>query len=98
MVPPNSFQKDVYRQAALPPSSPRRSIYTVSPEVAEREGPVLGTGHDRTMKLRVINEATTNAVGNPVSYEIVYANHGHLLLDRDDSPARRPHSCSPTCG
>jgi primary-amine oxidase len=87
--PANSFQKDVYRQAALPPSSPRRSIYAVSPEIAEREGPVLGTGHDRTMKLRVVNEAATNAVGNPVSYEIVYANHGHLLIDRDDFPARR---------
>jgi primary-amine oxidase len=87
--PINSFQKDVYRPVTLPKSSPRRSIYTVSPEIVEREGPVLGTGHDRTMKLRVVNEAATNAVGNPVSYEIVYANHGHLLIDPADLPGKR---------
>ncbi|MEZ5821946.1 MAG: tyramine oxidase [Xanthobacteraceae bacterium] len=87
--PTNTFQKDVYKTLTLPPSSPRRSIYTVSPEKVDREGPVLGTGHEKTMKLRIVNEAAANSMGNPVSYEIVYANHGHLIIDRDDWPARR---------
>lgn len=87
--PANTFQKDVYKPLTLPPSSPRRSIYTVTPETVDREGPVLGTGHDGPMKLRVVNEGTSNAMGNPVSYEIVYANHGHLIIDKEDWPAKR---------
>ena len=41
------------------------------------------------MKLRVVNEARENDVGNPVSYEILAANHARLLLEPDDWPARR---------
>jgi primary-amine oxidase len=41
------------------------------------------------MKLRVVNEARTNGVGNPVSYEIAATNHARLLLDPQDWPARR---------
>ena len=88
----NSFVRDIYRPVTLPPSSPRRSIYTVTPEIVAKEGPVVGGehgDHDGPMKLRVINEALTNTMGNPVGYEIVYANHDHLIIDRDDTPAQR---------
>ncbi len=90
----NSFQKDVYRPVSLPPSNPRRSIYMVSPQVSEREGAVKGGAHSGhgaagPVKLRVINEAQTNGVGNHVSYEIVHSNHGHLIIDPKDPPARR---------
>lgn len=92
--PVNSFQKDVYRTASLPPSSPRRSIYLVEPEITANEGAVRGGGHGNhgtggPMKLRVINEAATNSVGNVVSYEIVHANHAHLTIDPKDFPAQR---------
>jgi primary-amine oxidase len=92
--PVNSFQRDVYRPVSLPSSSPRRSIYTVSPMLSEKEGAVKGEphgGHGVTgpMKLRVINEAQTNGVGNNTSYEIVHANHGHLIIDPKDPPAER---------
>lgn len=90
--PSNSFQKDVYKTVALPPQSPRRSIYMVSPEIATREGAVRG-GHGGggagPMKLRVINEARTNGMGNPVSYEVLAASHGHLIIDPRDWPAKR---------
>ena len=33
--------------------------------------------------------ARTNAAGNPVSYEVLAANHARLLLDPQDWPARR---------
>jgi primary-amine oxidase len=89
----NSFEKDIYRPVTLPPaSSPRRSIYTVTPEIVATEGAVVGGehgDHEGPMKLRVVNEAVTNAMGNPASYEIVYANHDHLIIDRDDTPAQR---------
>jgi primary-amine oxidase len=94
----NSFQRDVYRIAGLPAASPRRSVYTVTPEIAQKEGPARGghlahrgraAGGGGHAKLRVINEAKTNAVGNPVGYEIVHANHASLLLDPRDPPAQR---------
>jgi primary-amine oxidase len=88
--PANSLQKDVYRPVGLPPASPRRSIYMVMPEIAGREGPLSRAGHGgATMKLRVVNEARSNAVGNPVGYEIVHANHARLLIDPRDWPAQR---------
>lgn len=85
----NSFQRDVYSAVTLPPQSPRRSIYTVAPEPMETEGPV-GSGHgDGPTKLRVVNEAIANGLGNPVSYEIVHANHGRLIIDPSDPAAQR---------
>jgi primary-amine oxidase len=85
----NSFAKDILRPMMLPPSSPRRSIHTVTPEIIATEGAVVGGDHEGPLKLRVVNEAVTNAMGNPVGYEIVYANHDHLIIDRDDPPAQR---------
>ena len=89
----NSFQRDVYRQVALPASSPRRSIYQVVPEVLATERMLGGThSHVATngpVKLRVINETRTNAVGNPVGYEIVHANHGSAYSDPADWPGKR---------
>lgn len=85
----NSFNHDVYRPVQLPPDSPRRSIYVVEPHIAatEKAGQIDG-GHGPS-KLRVLNEARTNGVGNPVSYEVLVANHAKLLLDPQDWPARR---------
>jgi primary-amine oxidase len=56
----------------------------------ETEGPVGSGGHgDGLMKLRVVNEAIANGLGNPVSYEIVHANHGRLIIDPNDPAAQR---------
>ncbi len=92
----NTFQTDVYKQVALPPSNPRRSIYLVEPRLLEKEGIAdPGSHHDHEaaastdVKLRVINEAKTNNVGNYIGYEIVHSNHAHFLADPEDWPAKR---------
>ena len=85
----NSFSADVYERVTLPAESPRRSIYVVKTEVPAREKAAqLDTGHGPA-KYRVVNEARTNGVGNPVSYELLYANHATLILDPEDWPAKR---------
>ncbi len=87
--PANSFNHDVYRPALLPPDSPRRSIYVVEATIPATEKSAQIDGHRGPSKLRVLNEGETNQVGNPVSYEILVANHARLLLDPADWPARR---------
>jgi primary-amine oxidase len=87
--PGNSFNHDVYRQVALAPDSPRRSIYVVEPVIAATEKAAQLDAHRGPSKLRVVNEGRTNAVGNHRSYEVAAANHARLLLDPQDWPARR---------
>ncbi len=91
--PANSFQKDVYRAQTLPPSIPRRSIYTIAPEIAATEGAMQGAGHHgraaAPVKFRVINESRKNAVGNATGYDIAHANHAHLFTDPRDWPNQR---------
>ena len=93
--PANTFQTDTYNRVQLPPSNPRRSIYSVIPQLLEREGIAGRPNHDGheglppDVKLRVINEAKTNNMGNFVGYEIVHANHAHFIADPDDWPAKR---------
>jgi primary-amine oxidase len=85
----NSFNHDMYKPMTLPADSPRRSLYQVERRIPESEkGAQLDTGHAPS-RLRVSNEARTNGVGNPASYEVLAANHARLLLDPADWPARR---------
>jgi primary-amine oxidase len=85
----NSFNHDVYKPVMLPADSPRRSVYVVEREIAATEkAGQLNRGHGPS-KLRVLNESRTNRVGNPVSYEVLVANHARLLLDPQDWPAKR---------
>lgn len=85
----NSFNIDKYERVTLPADSPRRSLYVVRAEIPASEKTArVSTSHE-SAKLRVINESRTNGVGNPVSYELLYANHATLLLDPEDWPARR---------
>lgn len=85
----NSFSLDTYHRVMLPAASPRRSVYVVKPEIPAREKEAqLQTGHGPA-KFRVVNESKTNGVGNPVSYELLYANHAMLILDPEDWPTRR---------
>jgi primary-amine oxidase len=87
--PENSFNHDVYRPVQLPPGSPRRSLYVVEPRIPETEAAARLDTHSGPVKMRVLNEGRTNAVGNPVSYEVLAFNHARLLLDPADWPARR---------
>ncbi len=85
----NSFNHDVYKPVMLPADSPRRSIYVVDRQIAATEkAGQLDRGHGPS-RLRVVNESRTNRVGNPVSYEVLVANHAKLLLDPQDWPAKR---------
>ena len=85
----NSFRQEVYRPMTMPPGTPRRSLYVVDPVTPATERAAQIDTHAGSMKLRVVNEARTNAVGNPVSYEILAATHARLLLDPEDWPAKR---------
>lgn len=85
----NSFNHDVYRPMALPADSARRSLYVVEPRIADTEKAAQLDTHAGPSRLRVLNESRTNHVGNPVSYEVLVANHARLLLDPEDWPARR---------
>jgi len=85
----NSFNHDVYTKTMLPPDAVRRSIYVVDRRIASTEKGAQIDGHAGPSKLRVVNESSLNGVGNPVSYEVLAANHARLLVDRDDWPARR---------
>ena len=87
--PGNSFNRDVYRRMQLPADSLRRSLYVVEPTIAATETAVHVDTHGEPSKLHVMNERRTNHVGNPVSYEVLAANHARLLLDPEDWPARR---------
>jgi primary-amine oxidase len=86
--PANSFIRDVYTPVTLPPDSPRRSLYIVEPQIAMTEKNAQMDTH-APARFRVANEAKKNAVGNPVSYDVAIANHAKLLLDPEDSPAKR---------
>jgi primary-amine oxidase len=87
--PGNSFNRDVYRRMQLPADSLRRSLYVVEPTIAATEKAVHLDTHGEPSKLHVMNERRTNHVGNPVSYEVLAANHARLLLDPEDWPAQR---------
>jgi primary-amine oxidase len=85
----NSFRREIYEKVTLPAASRRRSLYLVRPLIPETEKAAqIDTGHG-VQKLLVVNESKTNAVGNAVGYELLYANHGDFLFDRNDSPAKR---------
>jgi primary-amine oxidase len=87
--PSNSLRREVYDKAAMPAGTPRRSMYVVRSQIPETEKTAqVDSGHT-VQKYIVINEGRTNAVGNPVGYELLHAKHGASLLDPDDSPARR---------
>ena len=85
----NSFNHEVYRPTRLPAASPRRSVYVVEPQIAATEKAAQIDTHHGPSKLRVLNEGRTNRVGNPVSYEVLVANHARFMLDPADWPARR---------
>jgi primary-amine oxidase len=85
----NSLTREVYEKVQLPAESPRRSLYTVRPETLETEKAAqFDTGH-ASEKFLVVNESKANGVGNPASYELVFATHARLMLDPEDWPAKR---------
>lgn len=85
----NSFNHQVYEKVQLPPQSPRRSLYVVRSNMPATENSAkFDTGHGPE-KFLIVNEGKTNGVGNPVGYELVYANHARLLLDPEDWPYKR---------
>jgi primary-amine oxidase len=85
----NTFNQDFYTTTTLPDGTPRRSVYVVEPRlIATEKAGRFDAGHGPS-KLRVVNEARTNDVGNPVSYEVMATSHARLSLDPEDWPAKR---------
>lgn len=87
--PANTLSRDRLEKGTLPEGATRRSLWVVRPALAVTELGFLRHAWHGPAKLRILNQKVTNGIGNPVSYELVYGNHGRLLLDPEDAPARR---------
>jgi primary-amine oxidase len=88
--PQNSFLIDNLRTQRLPDGQPRRSVWTIEPVVAQTErDAMLHMDMNRPAAWRIINPAAHNAVGYPVSYQLVPEMNVMSLLSRDDYPRGR---------
>jgi primary-amine oxidase len=88
--PVNSFERDRLETTRLPDDHPRRSIWTVRSEIAEREHDAqLNIVLKRPAMWRVINPAETNAHGYPTSFHIAPGKNVETLLVEEDWPRQR---------
>jgi primary-amine oxidase len=88
--PRNSFQQDVLKTVRLPDDHPRRSVWVALPTVARREADAkLHMDMNAPALWRVTNARASNAVGYPVSYQLVPGMNVATLLSPDDHPRRR---------
>jgi primary-amine oxidase len=86
----NAFQRDRLETVTLPADHPRRSVWAVASEVARTEHDArLNIDMHRPSLWRVTNPSAQNAVGYPVSYQLVPGMNVESLLAADDHPRRR---------
>ncbi len=88
--PENSLLLDQLKTVELPANHPRRSLWVVSSEVAQREADAKRRiDWARPALWRVINPRQRNHVGYNTSYELKPRSNGLSLLTPDDYPQRR---------
>ena len=88
--PVNSMEIDQLKQTRLPDNHPRKSIWTVSPTIAQREADGMRRiDFARPAVWRVINPNIRNAVGYPASYQLKPGGNLLSLLAPDDYPQLR---------
>jgi len=86
----NSFVVDRLRTERVSAGTPRKSIWVATPEVAHTESEAkLRVSAEQPELWRVINPNVKNAIGYPVSYEIVPGETARPLLLPQDYPQRR---------
>lgn len=88
--PANSFVRERLVTEKLPADSPRRSIWVIEPEIAQRESQAKSRINlERPALWRVFNPAVRGPVGYPRSYQIKPGTNVVSLLLPDDWPQRR---------
>jgi primary-amine oxidase len=87
--PTNSLMVDQLKTTTLPPSNPRRSIWTVNTTTAATEKDGMRMSPMNAPEVwRIVNPAQKNAFGWPVGYEI--EGHGAMsLMSPDDYMLQR---------
>jgi primary-amine oxidase len=88
--PNNSFETVRLKKIRLKGQSLRKSLWVTQPKIAEveSEARLNEDMHEPTL-WRVINPNLTNALGDPVSYELIPEHNINDLLDADDYPRKR---------
>ncbi len=87
--PNNSFERVRLKKIRLK-GSPRRSLWVAQPKIAKVESEAKLNDDMREPELwRVINPSASNAMGDPVSYELIPEHNINDLLDPDDYPRKR---------
>jgi primary-amine oxidase len=88
--PNNSFEQVRLRKIRLGDKSLRRSLWVAQPKIAEVEAEAkLKEDMHEPVLWRVINPNVSNALGDPVSYELMPEHSISNLLDPDDYPRKR---------
>jgi primary-amine oxidase len=86
----NSFEKVQLKKIRLDQSSPRKSLWIAQPEIAKFEADAkLNEDMHQPTLWRVINPGVNDAVGYPVSYELMPGHNASDMLDADDYPRMR---------
>ena len=86
--PNNSFEEIRLKKIRLGHESPRKSLWVAQPKIAEVEAR-LNEDMNEPVLWRVINPNVSNAMGDPVSYELMPEHNISNLLDADDYPRKR---------
>jgi primary-amine oxidase len=88
--PNNSFETVRLKKIRLKPLNPRKSLWVAQPKIAEVESEAkLNEDMHEPALWRVINPNVSNAMGDPVAYELIPEHNINDLLDADDYPRKR---------
>ena len=88
--PDNDFRIDRLVPKELPKDHPRRSLWVIEGEVAEREQDAqLDLNLRKPALWRVTSRSRRNHVGYPTSYQLKPGRNAATLLSADDYPRRR---------
>ncbi len=86
----NSFETIRLKKVRLGGESARKSLWIAQPKIAEVESQAKLNEDMREPALwRVINPNVTNAMGDPIGYELIPEHNISDLLDADDYPRMR---------
>jgi primary-amine oxidase len=86
----NSFETVQLKKVRLGNHALRKSLWVAQPKIAEVESEAkLNEDMHEPALWRVINPNVTNAMGDPVSYELIPGHNISDLLDADDYPRKR---------
>jgi len=86
----NSFVRDTLVMQKLPADSLRRSVWVAETVMAKTEEEAKASMHmERPETWRVVNPKVKNALGYPVSYELMGGENAMSLMAPEDFPQKR---------